>query len=171
MAAAPLLHRVPSLTGWPGSPSMLMTVPAFVETTWPQPTPQKGQTVVVGVEPSVLSGGTVGPQPAWVRAPAATAPVASPPRNWRRVGCVGPRFTLSSLPTRRLASTKPRVRRDETKVQAQNVSYRTPGTSVDLAAQLGGVRRRAIRARIRRRTGPASLGPWSCAPPARRRCP
>src|SRR5262249_40833964 len=52
------------LTGWPGSPSMLTTVPAFVETTWPQPTPQKGQTVVVGVEPRVSSCGTAGPQPA-----------------------------------------------------------------------------------------------------------
>ena len=64
MPAAPLLQSVPSLTGWPGSPSMLMTAPFFVETTWPQPTPQKGQTVVVGVAPRVLSGGIAGPHPA-----------------------------------------------------------------------------------------------------------
>src|SRR4030095_10614325 len=56
MADAPLLQSVPSLTGWVGSPSMLMTAPFFVETTWPQPTPQKGQTVVVGVAPRVLRG-------------------------------------------------------------------------------------------------------------------
>src|SRR4029450_9558069 len=74
MADAPLLHSVPSLMGWPGSPSMLTTVPAFVETTWPQPTPQKGQIVVVGVEPRVLSGGTAGPQPAGGSGPAGTVP-------------------------------------------------------------------------------------------------
>ena len=65
---------------------MLMTAPFFVETTWPQPTPQKGQTVVVGVAPRVLIGGIAGPHPACERAPAATAPVVNPPKNWRRVG-------------------------------------------------------------------------------------
>ena len=63
MAAAPLLHKVPSLIGWPGSPSILMTLPLRVETTWPQPTPQKGQTVVVSVAPRVLSGGIAGSAP------------------------------------------------------------------------------------------------------------
>src|SRR5512134_1519011 len=86
MPAAPLLHKVPSLIGWPGSPSMLITLPARVETTWPQPTPQNGQTVVVLVAPRVLSGGTAGPQPDCVNAPSATVPVVSPLRNCRRVG-------------------------------------------------------------------------------------
>src|SRR4030095_14745957 len=86
MAAAPLLHRVPSLTGWLGSPSMLMTAPWRVETTWPQPTPQKGHTVVVEGAPRGLSGGTAGPHPACDRAPIATVPVVSPPRNLRRRG-------------------------------------------------------------------------------------
>src|SRR5712664_352665 len=105
MADAPLLHKVPSLMGWPGSPSMLTTWPRRVETTWPQPTPQKGQTVVVGVEPAVLIGGLAGAHPACDRAPIARVPVVNPPRNWRRVGPGGwpgapsapsSRFTLSS---------------------------------------------------------------------------
>src|SRR5689334_7243089 len=86
MPAAPLLHNVPSLIGWPGSPSILMTLPPFVETTWPQPTPQNGQTVVVLVAPRVLSGGIAGPHPDSDKAPMATVPVVSPLRNWRRVG-------------------------------------------------------------------------------------
>src|ERR1043166_2510138 len=85
MPDAPLLHKVPSLIGWPGSPSMLITLPLLVETTWPQPTPQKGQTVVVLVAPRVLSGGIAGAHPDSVKAPIATAPVVSPFRNWRRV--------------------------------------------------------------------------------------
>src|SRR5262249_28108645 len=85
MPAAPLLHKVPSLMGWPGSPSMLITLPLLVETTWPQPTPQKGQTVVVAVAPRVLSGGIAGPHPDCDKAPIATVPVVSPLRNWRRV--------------------------------------------------------------------------------------
>src|SRR5262245_63538441 len=90
MPDAPLLHKVPSLIGWPGSPSMWITLPARVETTWPQPTPQKGQTVVVAVAPRVLSGGIAGPQPACVKAPIATVPVVNPLRNSRRVGLTGP---------------------------------------------------------------------------------
>src|SRR4029453_13831839 len=86
MPAAPLLHKVPSLIGCPGSPSMLIPFPLSVGTPWPQPTPQKGQTVVVLVAPRVLSGGIAGPQPACVKAPIATVPVVSPLRNWRRVG-------------------------------------------------------------------------------------
>src|SRR5512147_1223586 len=86
MPAAPLLHNVPSLIGWPGSPSMLMTLPPLVETTWPQPTPQNGQTVVVLVAPRVLSGAIAGPHPDSDKAPMATAPVVSPFKNWRRVG-------------------------------------------------------------------------------------
>src|SRR5437762_13629038 len=86
MPAAPLLHKVPSLIGWPGSPSMWITLPARVETTWPQPTPQKGQTVVVAVAPRVLSGGLAGPQPARVTAPTATVPAVNLLRSWRRVG-------------------------------------------------------------------------------------
>src|SRR6185503_4355760 len=85
MPAAPLLHSVPSLIGWPGSPSMWITLPARVETTWPQPTPQNGQTVVVAVAPRVLSGGTAGAQPDCDNAPIATVPVVSPLRNCRRV--------------------------------------------------------------------------------------
>src|SRR4030095_11042428 len=93
MAEAPLLQSVPSLTGCEGSPSMFITWPFCVETTWPQPTPQNGHTVVEAVAPRVLSTGTGGPQPAGGGAPAATAPpVTAPvvrrPRNWRRVGCV-----------------------------------------------------------------------------------
>src|SRR5437773_3568000 len=104
MPAAPLLHSVPSLIGWPGSPSMLITLPASVETTWPQPTPQNGQTVVVFVAPRVLSGGIAGAQPDCDKAPIATVPVVNPLRNWRRVGrgtaCLSapsllPRFNLS----------------------------------------------------------------------------
>src|SRR5215469_8589685 len=99
MAAAPLLHKVPSLIGWPGSPSILITLPLRVETTWPQPTPQKGQTVVVLVAPRVLSGGIAGPQPDCDKAPIATVPVVRPLRNWRRVGCSELVFTgLFSLP-------------------------------------------------------------------------
>src|SRR5262245_10858909 len=86
MPDAPLLHRVPSLIGWPGSPSMWITLPPLVETTWPQPTPQKGHTVVVAVAPRVLIGGTAGPQPDCDNAPIATVPVVNPLRNWRRVG-------------------------------------------------------------------------------------
>src|SRR6266478_8986601 len=93
MAAAPLLHRVPSLMGWLGSPSMLATLPLRVETTWPQPSPQKGHTVVVSVAPRVLGGGTTGPPSAGDTAPSATVPVVNPERNWRRVGC-----SASSLP-------------------------------------------------------------------------
>src|SRR5688572_12659554 len=89
MAAAPLLHKVPSLIGWPGSPSMLRTAPLRVETTWPQPTPQKGHTVVVLVAPRVLGGGIAGPHPVCDRAPIATVPVVSPLSHWRRVGCRG----------------------------------------------------------------------------------
>src|SRR5215467_508776 len=105
MAAAPLLHKVPSLIGWPGSPSMLITWPLRVETTWPQPTPQNGQTVVVAVAPRVLSGGIAGAHPVCDRAPIATVPVVSPLRNWRRVDrdrsafaalLSPPRFTSSS---------------------------------------------------------------------------
>src|SRR5215510_5975140 len=99
MPAAPLLHKVPSLIGWPGSPSMLITLPLRVETTWPHPTPQKGQTVVVAVAPRVLSGGIAGPHPDCDKAPIATAPVVSPLRNWRRVGRDGSAFApLLSLP-------------------------------------------------------------------------
>src|SRR6266550_3321356 len=99
MPAAPLLHKVPSLIGWPGSPSMWITLPARVETTWPQPTPQKGQTVVVFVVPRVLSGGIAGAQPDCDKAPIATVPVVSPLRNWRRVGCGGSAVAaFSSLP-------------------------------------------------------------------------
>src|SRR4029453_8848791 len=87
MAAAPLLHKVPSLMGWPGSPSMLITFPLSVETNWPQPTPQKGKNVVASVAPRVLSGGIAGPQPDCVKAPIATVPVVNPLRNCRRVGC------------------------------------------------------------------------------------
>src|SRR5258705_12686675 len=83
MADAPLLHKVPSLMGWPGSPSMLTTWPRRVETTWPQPTPQKGQTVVVGVEPAVLIGGRARAHPPCDRAPIARVPVVHPPRDWR----------------------------------------------------------------------------------------
>src|SRR5207344_1976875 len=96
MADAPLLHKVPSLIGWPGSPSMLMTLPLRVETTWPQPTPQKGQTVVVAVAPRVLSGGIAGPHPDCDKAPIATAPVVNPLRNWRRVGRSGSPCALSA---------------------------------------------------------------------------
>jgi hypothetical protein len=39
---------------------MFITRPFCVETTWPQPTPQKGQTVVEAVAPRVLSAGTAG---------------------------------------------------------------------------------------------------------------
>src|SRR5258708_40183080 len=86
MADAPVLHKVPSLMGWPGSASMLTPWARRVETTWPQPTPQKGQTVVVGVEPAVLIGGLAGAHPACDRAPIARVPVVNPPRNWRRGG-------------------------------------------------------------------------------------
>src|SRR5436190_11620837 len=89
MAEAPLLHKVPSLIGWPGSPSILITWSLRVETTCPQPTPQNGQTVVVFVAPRLLSAGTAGPHPDSARAPTATAPVVNPLRNWRRVGCGG----------------------------------------------------------------------------------
>ena len=97
---------------------MLMTAPFFVETTWPQPTPQKGQTVVVGVAPAVLSGGIAGAHPACDRAPIASVPVVNPPRNWRRVGPGGwpgvpsapcSRFTWSSsfiLPSTSLAGDR-----------------------------------------------------------------
>ena len=68
---------------------MLITVPLRVETTWPQPTPQKGQTVIVSVAPRVLSGGIAGPHPDCDKAPSATVPVVSPLRSWRRVGCGG----------------------------------------------------------------------------------
>src|SRR5258705_13278876 len=89
MADAPLLHRVPSLMGWPGSPSMLITLPASVETTWPQPTPQNGQTVVVAVAPRGLSGGIAGPPPGCGNAPIATGPGLNPLGNWRRGGAGG----------------------------------------------------------------------------------
>src|SRR5215475_2105979 len=106
MPAAPLLHKVPSLIGWPGSPSMLMTLPLRVETTWPQPTPQKGQTVVVAVAPRVLSGGIAGPHPDCDKAPIATVPVVSPLRNWRRVARGGSAFAaLLSLPRFILSSS------------------------------------------------------------------
>src|SRR5215831_16006317 len=86
MPAAPLLHKVPSLMGCLGSPSMLITLPLRVETTWPQPTPQKGQTVVVSVAPRVLSSGIAAPPPDGDKAPIATVPVVRPLSNWRRVG-------------------------------------------------------------------------------------
>ena len=76
---------------------MLITLPPSVETTWPQPTPQKGQTVVVLVAPRVLSGGIAGAQPAWLSAPIATVPVVSPLRNWRRVGRGDAAFAGSQL--------------------------------------------------------------------------
>src|SRR5690349_3802561 len=98
MPDAPLLHRVPSLIGWLGSPSMWMTLPPRVDTTWPQPTPQKGQMVVVAVAPLVLSAGTAGAQPDWVNAPSATVPVVSPLRNCRRVG-FGGLASASSAPS------------------------------------------------------------------------
>src|SRR5262245_12828163 len=100
IAAAPLLHSVPSLIGWPASPSMLITLPWRVETTWPQPTPQKGQTVVVSVAPRVLSGGVAGSPPDGDKTPTATVPVVSPLRNWRRVGCGGSVFAAASPPSR-----------------------------------------------------------------------
>src|ERR1043166_5657496 len=90
MPEAPLLHKVPSLTGCFGSPSMLMTRPSRVDTTCPQPTPQNGQTVVVSVAPFVLSVGLAGAHPVSDNAPIAAAPVVTPLRNWRRVGCSGP---------------------------------------------------------------------------------
>src|SRR6185369_5680274 len=96
MPAAPLLHKVPSLIGCAGSPSMWITLPARDDTTCPQPTPQKGHTVVVVVAPRVLSGGMAGAQPACDNAPTATAPVVSPLRNWRRVGCDGELSVSSS---------------------------------------------------------------------------
>src|ERR1044071_6087326 len=88
MPEAPLLHKVPSLIGWPGSPSMLITLPFFVDTTWPQPTPQNGQTVVVLVAPRVLSiGWSRGRRPLLSHKTPffPPAPVVSPLRNWRRV--------------------------------------------------------------------------------------
>ena len=57
-----------------------------METTWPQPTPQNGQTVVVSVAPRVFSGGVAGAHPDCVRAPTAAVPVANPFMNCRRVG-------------------------------------------------------------------------------------
>src|SRR5215510_7979540 len=96
MPAAPLLHKVPSLMGWLGSPSMLITLPLRVETTWPQPTPQNGQTVVVLVAPRVLSGGIAGAHPDCDKAPIATVPVVSPLRNWRRVDRDGAAFAVAS---------------------------------------------------------------------------
>src|SRR5258705_6943317 len=95
MADAPLLHRVPSLMGWPGSPSMLITLPASVETTWPQPTPQNGQTVVVAVAPRGLSGGNAGPQPDCDKAPIATLPLVNPFRKCRRGGAGAAAFFAS----------------------------------------------------------------------------
>src|SRR5262249_56803256 len=96
IAAAPLLQSVPSLIGWPASPSMLMTLPWRVETTWPHPTPQKGQTVVVSVAPRVLSDGIAAPPPDGDKAPSAIVPVVSPLRSWRRVGCGGVALAASS---------------------------------------------------------------------------
>src|SRR5689334_5977972 len=78
MPDAPLLQSVPSLTGCLGSPSMLMTRPSRVETTCPQPTPQKGQTVVVSVAPLVLIVGAADVQPVSDNAPMAAAPVVTP---------------------------------------------------------------------------------------------
>ena len=76
---------------------MLITLPPSVETTWPQPTPQKGQTVVVLVAPRVLSGGIAGAQPDWLSAPMATVPVVKPFRNSRRVGRGCAAFAASQL--------------------------------------------------------------------------
>ena len=45
--AWPLLHRVPWLMGWSGSPSTLMSFYPLVLAMRPQPTPQKGQMEVV----------------------------------------------------------------------------------------------------------------------------
>jgi hypothetical protein len=75
---------------------MWITLPPFEETTWPQPTPQKGQTVVVLVAPRVLSGGIAGAQPDCVRAPIATVPVVNPLRNCRRVERGAAGLTASS---------------------------------------------------------------------------
>jgi hypothetical protein len=60
---------------------MLMTRPSRVDTTCPQPTPQKGQTVVVSVAPFVLSVGVAGAHPVSDNAPIAAAPVVTPLRN------------------------------------------------------------------------------------------
>src|SRR5262245_52496218 len=78
MPDAPLLHKVPSLIGWPGSPPLGTPWPRRAETPGPQPTRQKGQTVVVAVAPRVLSGGIAGPQPDSENAPIAPVPVANP---------------------------------------------------------------------------------------------
>src|SRR5215471_407781 len=80
---------------------MLITLPLRVETTWPQPTPQKGQTVVVSVAPRVLSGGIAAPLTDGDKAPIATVPVVSPLRSWRRVGCGGS-VCAAALPRSRL---------------------------------------------------------------------
>src|SRR5215510_1315557 len=102
MPAAPLLHKVPSLMGCLGSPSMLITLPLRVETTWPQPTPQKGQTVVVSVALRVLSDGIAAPPTDGDKAPSATVPVVSPLRSWRRVGCGG--SVCAGVPPRSLCT-------------------------------------------------------------------
>ena len=74
---------------------MWITLPARDETTWPQPTPQKGQTVVVLIAPRVLRGGIAGAQPDWVKALIATVPVVSPLRNCRRDGFSDAAFASS----------------------------------------------------------------------------
>src|SRR5262245_20605294 len=84
---------------------MLSTLPSRVETTWPQPTPQKGHTVVVAVAPRVLSGGIAGAHPDCDKAPIATVPVVSPLRNWRRVDRNGPAFAAFSFFPRFTASS------------------------------------------------------------------
>src|SRR6185369_15592841 len=104
MPAAPLLHKVPSLIGCAGSPSMWITLPPREDTTCPQPTPQKGHTVVVVVAPRVLSGGIAGAQPDCDNAPIATVPVVTPLRNWRRVGRDGSPFA-PSVPRLRFISS------------------------------------------------------------------
>src|SRR3954469_2314328 len=99
MPAAPLLHKVPSLMGWPGSPSIWITLPLRTDTTWPQPTPQNGQMVVVAVAPRVFSGGIAGAQPDSDRAPMATAPVVRPLRNCLRVDRVAPSAVAVGSPS------------------------------------------------------------------------